>query len=117
MNIIFGKEQAKQLAEKYTVLELDTVRFPNNGPEIVTYCVVEKINYNTVAILESMTKLHESLMTNYKQRNWATCCEIVAKLMGFWNGELDTFYEDLLKRITNYQEKDPGPDWLPVLIK
>lgn len=117
MNIIFGKEHADNLADKYTVLELDTIRFPNNGPEITTYCVVEKINFNNVPMLESMTKLHQSLMTNYRQRNWSTCQEIVSKLIGFWNGELDTFYEDLLKRITTYQENDPGPDWSPVLIK
>lgn len=117
MNIIFGKENAEQLKDKYTVLELDTIQFPNNGPVVTAYCVVEKLSLGHLPMIETMSNLHQSLIIQYKQRNWATCQEIVSKLMGFWNGELDSFYQEMLQRITTYQQTEPDSSWTPVIIK
>ena len=42
MHIIFG-EPAKDLEEKFTVLELDTIKFQESGQKVTSYCVVENI--------------------------------------------------------------------------
>ena len=38
-------------------------------------------------------------------------------LMGKWNGELDSFYTDLLKRVMNYKENEPPEEWDGIRIK
>jgi len=37
--------------------------------------------------------------------------------MGAWGKEADTFYENLLERVSNYKENDPGPDWTGIVAK
>jgi len=37
--------------------------------------------------------------------------------MGKWNGELDSFYTDLLKRVMSYKENEPPEDWTGNRVK
>jgi hypothetical protein len=117
MHIIFGKEQADKLDEKYTVLQLDTFKFPNDGPIMTAYCTVEKIKFDQMPMVDSMSNLHGDLITQYAQRNWHSCLELIDRLHGFWNGEVDSFYDDLRLRIQQYIETPPGPDWSPTILK
>jgi len=116
MNIIFGKENADQLAVKYTVLELDTIRFAN-GSIATAYCIVEDMKLDEIPMIESMRNMHQDLMIKYQSRNWTTCLEIIKHLHGFWNGELDSYYETLQHRLKELIEQTPGPDWSPTIQK
>lgn len=117
MHIIFGKEQAQQLASKYTVLELDTFQFGLNGPIVTAYCTVETVPFEELAKLESITKQHGDLLINYGLRNWSACLTAIKELKGLWRGELDTFYQDLEKRIQDFVTSSPPADWTPVILK
>jgi hypothetical protein len=37
--------------------------------------------------------------------------------MGKWNGELDTFYSDLLARVIKFKENEPPEDWNGTLLR
>lgn len=117
MHIIFGKQQADELASKYTVLELDTFQFGENGPVIIAYCTVERIPLEELTNLEEASTRHKHLIINYGLRNWSDCLEAIDKLMGKWCGELDSFYQDLRARIQGYIINPPPSDWTPVIIK
>lgn len=117
MHIIFGQDNAIEFAKKYTVLELDTFIMGTNGPVEPAYCVVEIIPITDIPQMDSKLRLHENLMVNYKKQDWRFCIDAITHLKGFWNGELDTFYEDLFTRICDYQQQDPGPDWSPYIQK
>ncbi len=117
MHIIFGKENAQLAQHKYTILELDTFRFPNNGPEITAYCTVEKIKFDHMPLVENMTRLHQDLIKNYAQRNWATCLDLIGTLQGFWNGEVDSFYQDMHTRLNEFMQNPPPADWSPIIQK
>lgn len=117
MNIIFGKEHADKLSEKYTVLELDTICFSNNSATATAYCIVEDMPFDEIPMLESMKLLHKDLLVKYQSRNWTTCLEIIRRLEGFWNGELDSFYADLRGRIEALLLNPPPTDWTPVIQK
>lgn len=116
MNIIFGRENAQALTEKYTILELDTFRL-SEGQELVAFCAVENIPILDLPRVESMKSLHENLMINYRKRDWNYCTQALEHLAGFWNHELDTFYMSLSERINSYIENDPGDDWTGVVDK
>ena len=115
MNIIFGNA-INQVPNSYTVLELDTFRLPDNTTS-VAYCVVEKIPLADFDKLEAYQKVHADLLVNYRAREWTYCEHAIEGLMGKWNGELDSFYSNLLLRVLDYQQHDPGNSWNGYLTK
>lgn len=111
MNIIFGDEKVKELKDKYTVLELDTVRFTSSGTTVIVYAVVENIPIDELPNLSFQKSLHENLMINYRKRDWNFCKQAIENLIGAFGNEIDTFYVELQSRINEYQQNDPGDDW------
>ena len=110
MNIIFG-DSIKQIPDSFTVLELDTFNLVSEGRRDTAYCVIEKIAIADFDKLEAYKKVHADLLQNYRRREWTYCEHAIEGLMGKWNGELDSFYSDLLLRVMEYQQNPPGSDW------
>ena len=50
-------------------------------------------------------------MVNYRKKEWKFCNDALDHLIGSWNGEIDSFYEEIRGRIAKYIEQDPGTDW------
>ena len=115
MNIIFGSPNS-ELLEKYTVLELDTFKMPDNQLH-TSYCVVEKIPLDEFATTEALKKVHADLMHYYRLREWNYCLQAMEGLTGKWAGELDTFYNHLTQRIKQYQESPPPDSWDGAIVK
>ena len=115
MNIIFG-DSINDIPDSYTVLELDTFKTPD-GAKSIAYCVVEKIPLADFDKLEAYKKVHADLIENYRRREWTYCEHAIEGLMGKWNGELDSFYSNLLLRIIDYRQNPPSIEWDGCLIK
>jgi len=115
MNIIFG-DAINHVPDSYTVLELDTFQLPD-GTSSVAHCVVEKIALADFDKLEAYKKVHADLLANYRAQEWTYCEHAIEGLMGKWNGELDSFYIDLLSRVLAYKQNSPGVDWNGSRIK
>lgn len=98
MQVIFGKENAEQLREKYTVLELET--FDVEGKQLETYCVIpaEKIAFSDITQLDQHIKLHCVFVDAVKTKNHKLCEDLYEHLIGKFGGELDSFYEEIKKR-------------------
>ena len=110
MNIIFG-EALDTIPDNYVVLELDTFVLPPDHKKVTSYCVVEKIALHDFPVLESYKKVHADLMQAYRDQNWDYCLHAITGLTGRWNGELDSFYANLLQRVEQYQANPPGEGW------
>jgi hypothetical protein len=117
MHIIFGKEQAQELSDKYTVLELDTFQIGPTGPVITAYCTLDAIPLGEMLTLDEHKKMHQQLIAEYKQRHWGRCLELLSQLQGKWNSAMDSFYQDLRSRIEQNVVCDPGSTWTPIIIK
>lgn len=105
MQIIFSKEAAEKLKEKYLVLELEAIEV-GNGQVIEAHCVVpgDKIPLTELPNLEKYIDLHNHFVSAIKRRDYKLCHDIMPHLMGKFGGELDSFYEIVSSR---YQpEKD-----------
>jgi len=109
MNIIFGTDLS-DLRDRFVVLELDTFRKPGGEPRTV-YCLVENIPLDDFPVLDSYIKAHHDLMQAYRNRNWEYCRHAISGLHGRWNGELDSFYEDLAQRVMQYELEQPDDSW------
>ena len=92
MEIIFSREAAEGLRDRYTVLELET--FDVEGQKLETFCVVpaEKLLYE-MSDLEHNSQLHAQLVQAIKDQDAALCTDLTDVLKGRFGGELDSFYE------------------------
>ena len=116
MNIIFGAS-INEIPNSYTVLELDTLRMEPDNIAITAYCVVEKIPLQDFPLVDVYKNLHNNVLINYRKQHWDYCEKAVESLMGKWNGEVDTFYQELLGRISRYKETPPAADWDGTYVK
>jgi hypothetical protein len=101
MQIVWNSEAIEKLKGTHTLLELET--FDVEGRSLTTYCVVppEKIGLAGFAMLGTYKNLHEEFIKAYKSGNGKLCTDISEHLMGKFGGELDSFYEEILKRFSN----------------
>lgn len=104
MDIIFNRQVAEELSERYTVLELET--FDVEGKTLETFCVVpgDKITIDEVAKLDHWKKLHNEFVKANKEKNAKLCYDLRPYLKGKWGGELDEFYDIICGRF-NYTEQ------------
>lgn len=110
MNIIFG-DSVSGMPDSYTVLALDTFRVKDSTEPVVAWAVIDKIPLGEFATAADNKKIHNEMMDFYRQRQWNYCEHAIDYLMGKWNGELDTFYSDLLQRVIGYKETPPDAEW------
>ena len=115
MHIIFGKNA--ELDEKYTLLELDTIRIGAGGPELVAYCVIENIPLEEIPAVEMFKEFHSRLMREYREQNWNTCENLIAQLRGKWGGEVDSFYSELVVRINKLKTQTLDENWDGIIEK
>ena len=100
MYIIVGTERASVLRETHTVLSLEKI--VHEGTEDRAYCVVssESINFIEIPQLKQYIDLHEQFVAEYEKENYKFCRDWVEHLYVKFGGELDTFYDEILKRIS-----------------
>jgi hypothetical protein len=116
MNIIFG-ESIKDIPDSFTVLELDTFNIVAEHRNVTAYCVIEKIPLGDFDKLDAYKKVHADLIENYRRREWTYCEHAIEGLMGKWNGELDTFYANLLLRVLECKTNGVSDDWNGIVNK
>lgn len=109
MNIIFGRDQADAMKEKYTILELDTFKFGDQ--HITAFCAVDSIPIIEMPSIENMKNLHENLLIEFRKQNWNYCEQALEHLVGKWNHELDTFYDNITQRINECKEQELNDNW------
>ena len=117
MNIIFGKEQADAVKDKYPVLELDLIQIGETGPVVTAYCAVENIPLEEVVNIVDTQAQHDTLIESYRNQQWDKALQLIDQLTGCWGGELDSFYSTLKSRIDEYMIQNPGPDWTGIVVK
>jgi acyl carrier protein phosphodiesterase len=67
--------------------------------------------------VEKDIELHNLLIEHYKQQDWDSCQTTIDQLLGRWEGEVDSFYSDLLSRVDNLKNTTVSNDWSPVIYR
>lgn len=98
MNIILGKEAADKLKDNYIILELETFTSPT-GEATTAYCVVETVSLSELPAVANNKQLHETFVREYNNKNYKFCEDAVEHLIGKFDGQLDSFYLEIIKRI------------------
>jgi hypothetical protein len=61
--------------------------------------------------ITSMRSLHENLLVDYRAQNWDRCQQTLENLQGFWGPGMDSFYQELAKRIETLRASTLPSDW------
>lgn len=118
MNIIIGIEAADEAREKYTVLPLEDIKFKSHPdlPPVTAYCLIENVPLDEIPKLQEQIDLHTKFYENYQKPDFNFCEQALEHLKGKWQGEIDSYYEIMEKRIIESKDiKDLN--WDPVLYK
>jgi len=118
MKVIFGKQQADEIGNRMTVLELDTFFEPGLSEPIVAYAVLDNttIPLQEIPVLQNFVELHNNMMAEYRKRNWSFCEQAIEHLQGRWKGELDSFYQSLSERLAELKQAKLSDDWTGIVI-
>jgi hypothetical protein len=99
MQLIFGRENAESLRERYTVLDLEILE--KDGVSLEVFCLIpgEKIGLGDLPSIDQWVTLHNDFLKGYKEGHYKYCRECIEHLTGKFGGEVDSFYQEILKRI------------------
>lgn len=108
-----------ELKSKYTILELDTLRFADSDQTQTAWCVIstDSLSLQELIELDRYQELHNNMMRNYKLKNWKYCENAIEHLLGRWKGDLDSFYNEIASRIETLKQHDPGLNWDGALLR
>jgi hypothetical protein len=109
MQIILDQKLVPTLREKYTILELDTIRQPGMEEPITLYALIENIDFTKLGSLNTLITQHEDMIRAYKSNNFKTAENDANALRGSWYGELDEFYDLVIT--TCRQMQDTNTSW------
>lgn len=100
MEIIFGRENADKLRDRYTILELETIE--KDGVKLEVFCLIpgNKIGIPDLPQLENWIKLHNDFLNGYNTQQYDYCRQCIEHLKGKFGGEVDSFYDEILNRIS-----------------
>lgn len=98
MNVIFGRQHANMLKERYTVLEI--VNLLDLEHDYQAYCLIDGsgIPAQELPTLTHYVNLHNTLIENIRRNNIPVVTELARNLHKRWGGELDSFYEAIIER-------------------
>lgn len=113
MHILFGSEQVDQVRQEgnYTFLELDSIQPTPDAQPQTAWCILADVPLPEINQLQAKVKMHHDMLQFYRTQQWSECQQLLELLIGSWNGEVDSFYQEITKRIALYQKNPPGEDW------
>jgi len=110
MNIIFDNS-VELISESFTKLQLDTFKDKRTGKTHIAWCILEDIPLEDFPLLEHLVATHQQLVNEYKNKNWDYCLSAIQALRGRWNGEIDSYYDNLETRIQTYSQGELEDGW------
>lgn len=119
MKIIYGKEQAETLDDKYIVFELDTFNITNVEEPMTAYCVVsaDEVALQQLPDMEHWKKFHSEFIHGYKTKQFKYCKDCITNLKKRIGPEMDSYYEIMETRIDDYLENGVPDDWTHIIEK
>jgi hypothetical protein len=100
MYIIVGEDAASKLSANYTVLPLET--FASNVGPVTSYCVVDAqdVPLGELPLMEVYKTYHSQFIAAMLANNKEDMEKLAGELMGKFGGQVDSFYEEILNRVS-----------------
>lgn len=118
MKVIFGRDAAAAISERMTVLELDTLYQEGLKESVTAFAVLDNtdVPLQELPLMENHLKLHNTMMLEYRAKNFSYCEQALEHLRGKWGGEIDSFYDELQNRINSLKTATLPDNWDGVVV-
>ena len=118
MKVIFDKNSIDEVGSRLTLLELDTFFQPGLKEPVTAYAVLdnESVPIQEFPTLENMVELHNTMMLEYRNQNWAYVEQAIEHLHGKWSKNLDSFYDEMSSRIAKLKKTNLPDVWTGIII-
>lgn len=93
MNVIFGQQMAAQLSQDFIVLNLPDI----HSSDAFVVINRDQIDDDEIPHLLRLRDLHNQLVDSYQKGDREFSVKAVKELYGHFKGELDSFYDHILK--------------------
>ena len=117
MNIIFDTGNIEAIKNNNIVLELDTFYFAKLDKTATAYCVIDNVKLTDFDKITQHQQLHADLIDAYKNKNFKLCRDLLEHLIGAFNNEVDSFYNEMHKRVNNLSAQPLLTEWSHILVK
>lgn len=119
MQVIFGQAQKELLGDKFTLLELDTFNEVGLEEPVTAYAVmgINEVPLTEMPQVANFVTMHNTMLKEYRARNWSFCKQALEHLKGKWNGQLDSFYEIFESRLNELETASLPDSWNGVVAK
>ena len=121
VTIILGENTAKSVGD-FAVLELDLIKVKGKTEVVRVFTLVGDPAIAAMGWFTALGDLHNSALAAYRAQAWdegdklIAACVNIANKQGGLAGELTGFYKVLGKRIADFRQQPPGPDWDSVFV-
>jgi len=118
VKILFGSETAKELSDKHTILELDSIAVKGKTEPVAIYTVLDPdvVSVYDMPTIAQYVNLHAKLRESYVKQDWAHCEDLIDNLIGQFSGSLDSYYAIITDRIVGFKDNPPPKDWDGVFV-
>ena len=119
MQVVFGEQMKEELGDRFTLLELDTFTQEGLSEPITAYAVIggSDVQLQDLPTLENFSNIHNTMLVEYRRKNWNYCHQAMAHLKGKWGGQLDSFYDEFSDRIKKLEQSELSAEWNGVIHK
>jgi len=118
MKVIFGRDASDAISGRMTVLELDTFFQEGLNEPITAFAVLENtdVPIQELPLMENHLKLHNTMLLEYRKKNFSYCTQALEHLRGKWGGEIDSFYDEFENRINTLKTTTLPANWDGVVV-
>lgn len=109
--IVLGPITAKRLGDEYFTLELDCIAVKGKTEGVTIYTVFYNPTESELGLWQHDKTVHNKMLEYYRKQNWDTAIELVNKLKGSFNGQMDNYYDLWIERIEEMQVANLSADW------
>jgi adenylate cyclase len=115
VKIIIGIKTANYVKDSYLTLELDTIKVKGKTIGETIFTVLG--NFDDIWYDEDIIRKHGHMLSLYRQQRWVDARKLCYDLTGEFDGQMDKYYDMMLKRIENYESTNLlTADWDGVYV-
>ena len=107
--IVLGPETAARLDGEYFTLELDCIAVKGKKDGVNIFTVFR--NPADMNGWTSARQKHDSMLSLYRNQEWAKSIKLVNELKGEFDGHMDHYYDLWLERIEEMRDANLPKDW------
>jgi len=111
VKIVLGPVTAERLGDEYFTLELDCIAVKGKTEGVTIYTIFQNPSESEKSEWVLGKELHGLMLDYYRKQQWERAAGLVNSLKGYFNKQMDSYYDIWLERIEEMKDAKLPSDW------